>query len=463
MLHRGVDVTLALLEPVWRRTVRGVRREAGAFVAAATLVAAGTTATGQVQRGSLEPSDVYEFAPPLEHQPRYLHDSDRPDLILNPDFFCSECAKEKRIRFQSREEMKDLLETDKAYNPPKDGKEVDHFGTFRMIEHEGATVLDYVFNKMKTRKPIFIEDKFFRLVTDFDGFSTREDVYPRREIELLQLADVFLTVNERTVGLNAHHRAHLYLNRAHRVLRDFEHIVRHDPDSGYMGLLGPYLGLRQKVEIYIFEKQPLMGQFLKTYLGHSSTLDGHCWHTLKDDGMQVIMHCDNMSDVYCNNSFTHRLSYVLMQGFRGFFYDLPAWFLIGFGHLMERRERTDFNTFFFGEGQLPRDFWGRQKWKMEVRKMVDAADTRPFVEIAEFTQPNELRPEEHGIIWSMVSYQMQLGQDKLGRFVHVLKEKQPGESTFNLQVRAFQTVYGITMTQFEENWKQWVRETYVPH
>ena len=39
---------------------------------------------GSVMRGRLEPPDVYEFAPPLEYEPRYEHDKRRRKVILNP-------------------------------------------------------------------------------------------------------------------------------------------------------------------------------------------------------------------------------------------------------------------------------------------------------------------------------------------------------------------------------------------
>lgn len=420
-------------------------------------------AVGQVRRGAEEPPDVYALAPPDDGKPVYERkDPANPKTITNADFFCTECAttKEKRIPFATREQMKEILETTKIFPADVNGSRELRCGAYRLLEHDADDILKPLFTEMKEVKPVFIEDRFFRLFADFGGFHTKKPIYPRREEELRRLADVFPNVSEKTVELDSHQRAHLYLIRAHRVRRDFETIVKHDPKAPYMDFLGPYDGVKQKHEIYVFAKQKQAGAFMKKYLGHSDKLDGECWHTLKDDSMAAIMHCENISDVWLNNTFTHRVASNFLEGFRGYFYDLPPWLVIGFGHLMERRERTDYNTFFFGEGKRPTDTWGNNKWKPAIRKLVAQDKVRPFAELVAVPHVNDLTAEEHGVVWSLVSFLMQQDVEKFGKFIHVLKEKKEGESTYNVQVRAFQTVYGITTAQFAEDWKAWVLKTY---
>ncbi len=413
-------------------------------------------------RGSLEPIDRYEFAPPPSPELKYKHDPQNPKLILNPDFYCTQCIKEKRVSYKSRDELKSILETRVIYPHTIQGKNSRVHGRHRLVEHDADVVLDYLFKKMKSRRPIYIEDKTFRLYIDLDGFSTKKHRYPRRKTELKELSDIFPRVSEKTVKLDSHQRAHLYLNRAHRVYRDFTHIVDFKPNAKYMAYRGPYLGVKEKFEIFVFPKQRLLGEFVNTFLGHPVTLEGECWHTLKDDSMISIMNAENMHDVWLNNTFTHHLAFNFCDAFRGYGYNLPSWFSLGFGHLMERRERTDFNTFFYGEGREPDELWGRSRWKPEIRKMVLKDKVRPLVELAQYTHKNEITPPEHGPAWSLVSYQMQLGTEKFGQFIHILKDKKQGESIYNLQVRAFRTVYKTSITQFFEDWKTWVLKTYPP-
>lgn len=417
-------------------------------------------AMGQAVRGSFEVPDAYEWGEPFVFKPKYEHDPRNRKMITNPDFFCSQCAKERRIPFKTRNEMKDVLETKREYPIEFQGKKFDIRGQYRLIEHDAGQVLEYVFKKMKTKNPVFIEDKYFRGIVDFEGFDTKMEVYPRREIELEQLGDIFPEVTKKTVDLNYHQRAHLYLIRAHRVMRDFSNWIDYNPKAEYLTYLGPYHGMKEKFEFFIFDDKKLLGEFIVAFLGHNPILDGECWHTLQDDNMSALMHCENIPDVHLNNGFTHRMAFNFLQGFRGYQWNNPAWLQLGYGHLMERRERTDFNTFILGEGRIP-DLWGNTKWKPAIRKWVEkGTKIRPFAEIATFEDVGQITPEEHGICWSMVSYLMQLDAKKFAKFYHIIKDKKQGESIFNLQVRAFHSAFGITPTKFFEDWQEWVLRTY---
>lgn len=419
-----------------------------------------------------EAPDVYQFGPPFEYTPRYQHDEKRSKIILNPDFWCSQCAKEGRIKFEHRDDMKDLLEADKTFPYPMDGKKGAHYGTFRLIEHEPDVVLKFLWglNKGRSKNRVFIEDEYFRVYTDLEGFHTKQPVYPRREIELQQLSDIFPEVTDKTIVLNAHHRAHLYLIRAHRVLRDWKNLIEYDEKDSHLTYIGPYMGTRQKWEIFIFPKWRDLNAFLGEFTGQSAgglgrggtarTTEGLVWHPLKDDSIVVATHAeDAKKDVQLNNRFTHFLSYACSIAFRGYQYDIPVWASLGYAHLMERRERTDFDTFIFGEGQLPK-LTDREKWKVFVRKNIDKDTFRPFQQIADLERPSQITVDEHWMSWSLVSFMMQTDQKKTGEFFKVLKDRRKGESTRNLTIRAFRKVWKTSITRFADDWKEWVKATY---
>lgn len=407
-----------------------------------------------------EKPDVYEFGPPYQHTPRYEHDKKRSKIILNPDFWCSQCAKEGRIKYKTRDEMADILETHKVFpHPMDDGTKERHYGKFRLMEHDADQVLDFLMGKKRRdKKKIFIEDKFFRLYTDLGSFHTKKPIYPRREAELAELADVFPDVSDKTITLNSHHRAHLYLIRAHRVLRDFTGLIEHKEKDSDFTYLGPYLGTRQKWEIYLFSKQKDVGAFLGKFLGQEPD-DGICWHTLKDDSMVVATHADKRKDVHLNNTFTHRLSYNMITAWKGYQYDIPQWLGLGYAHLMERRERTDFDTFIFGEGKVPK-LIEREKWKVWIRRNIDKDTFRPFQQVADLDRPNQIPVDEHFMSWSLVGYMFQRDQKKAGQFIRLFKSRKKGESIRNLTIRAFRTVWKTSIAQFADDWKAWVKATY---
>ncbi len=57
---------------------------------------------------------------------------------------------------------------------------------------------------------------------------------------------------------------------------------------------------------------------------------------------------------------------------------------------------------------------------------------------------------------------MQKDQKKMAVFINILKDKKKkrGESTRNLVIRALRTAYGMSLPVMEEQWKQWVLDTY---
>ena len=426
----------------------------------ASLTIASAPAGAQSSRGAAAPPDAYDFGPTPPYEKKYKHDPRNRKRILNPDFFCTQCVKEKRIDLKHRNDIRDQLETKKVYAYPQNGKDHILGGVHRIFERPGDDVLELLFKKMKLKKPIWIEDPWFRIFTDLKGFSTKKFKYPRREEELEQLADIFPRVSDKTVQLNSHHRAHLYHIRAKRVLREFRFMVKHNPKAGYMQYLGPYMGMKQKFEFYIFGKQRDAGGFLQQMLGVGRELDGICWHTLKENGMIAVMHGERLADVHLNNTFIHRAAYNYLHGFRSYGTEITPWFALGFGHLWERRERTDFNTFIFSEGTVPKLNDIPSKWKVAVRKMVSRKKVQPFARYASQIDEGDVSPKEHLVVWSMVSYLMQLDVAKVGQFIHILKSPNKGESLYNLQVRALRTVFGMTFTQFQERWTEWVLETY---
>ncbi len=428
----------------------------------AILAMTGWLGAQNVQRGSIkgEAPDFYEFAPPLVYKPRYKHDERREKIILNPDFFCTQCSKEGRIKYKSRDEMKDILEMTKKFPIPMDnGQKERHHGRFRLMDRPAGPIIKGLFAQKKAKHPVFIEDKTIRIFCDLPGFSTKKFTYPRRVIELEQLADIFPKISKKTVVLNWHHHAHLYLIRAHRVLRDFKSLVKIEKYKKTMTFKGPYMGMYEKWEIFIFQRQANMLGFIKGTLG-SADEDGRCWHNLTDASMSAILHAQKRNDLQLNNTFTHRFAYNVITGYRKYEYDLPTWVALGYAHLMERRERTDFNTYLLGEQRTPK-FPRHKKWKVKIRKMVMTKKIpRSFAEIAAFEKLSDIPPIEHYLIWSQMSFLMQRSQDKMGLFINFLKDKKTGESTRNLVIRALRIAYGLSIPVMEEQWKQWVVDTY---
>ncbi|MEE9393373.1 MAG: hypothetical protein V3W41_12800 [Planctomycetota bacterium] len=405
-----------------------------------------------------EAEDVYDFGGKPRVKRSYKRDG---KLIVDNDFYCSACAKEKRIAHKHRDDMAHILEFDKSFNPKRsDGTTKGHFGTFRMMEQEGESMLSFLRTQTKSKKGVFIEDRNFRVYSDLPSVHTKKKPYRRRLEELEELNEVFPKVTDKTIVLNSHQRAHQCLVRVRRIRREFQALMRYNPKKQPFSYLGPWMGLDQKYEIYVFAKKKSYFLFLQRFLGKASKdSDGITWHNLKDKSMVVALHAEGLSDTDLNNALTHRFAYALITGYSQYRYDLPAWLALGYAHLMERRERSDFDTLIFGEGKTPKWNWP-SKWKPHVRRKITSRKVPSLSSYAQKDRVNDLVPNNHPLAWSLVSFLVQHDQKAFSRLVTTLKTKKDRESTRDLVIRALKVGYKMSILQLDARWQDWVKETY---
>jgi hypothetical protein len=407
---------------------------------------------------SLEKADVYEFAP-LDPPKVYKRDG---KLILDPDFFCSWCAKKKKIKAKKRDDMAEQFKVVKKYPTEFQGRKERVHGDFKLMESPGEEMIEWLRKNTSAKKGIFMEDDQFRLFVDVPGFNSKKVQMPRREHELNQLHSVFPRVTDKTVSLRPEHVAHLYRLRAHRVLNDVTALVAHDPKSSDFDYSGPWLGMDNKVEIYIFRKKKDFLKFSEYTLGfESDEMEGFCWHNLKERNMVVCIHAQGLNDDELNNTFTHRLVYCLTAALRRYQYDLPSWVQQGFAHLMSRREFTGYTTYIFGEGRAPKT-QAIKNWKPYVRKMVERKKAPPFADFMAVEGDNGIPWNHHPIAWSLMSFLMQRDQKATGRFLDLMKQKdtKKRENVRQLLQRSLKASHKLSPLQLEELWKAWVLETY---
>lgn len=390
----------------------------------------------QLERADLIPGtfDVLRFPTKYTFTPRYKHDPKKRKRILNPDFRCNRCAEEGRIPAEAR--LPD-----------------------RMMERDASDLMGWAEKELK-RSVTVIEDGTFKLCFALPGTMLKEFPNPFLEQELAELGDVFPEVSDKTVAVNDHQRAHLYIIRAHRLLRDFlwtvgttESAIR----STYPHL-GPHLGMNNKQEIYVFPRQREYVRFSNRYIGRSSA-DGQCWHMFHDRCMIFAMHAQGYPDPQVQNFFLHRLQHNLLDAYRMYSFKLPAWLQMGMGHWVERRESLQYNSFCFSEGTIPQVLF-RTRWEPRVKKMVMKDDVQPFVSLCSHEEYGNFPIEYHMICYSWVCYLWRLGPEKMKVFINALKAKADTETLYQAQVRGFRMAYGISPLQFDEGWREWVKATY---
>jgi hypothetical protein len=390
--------------------------------------------------------EVVRFPTGWKPEPRYKHDPSNRKKILNPDFYCNRCVKEGRIP----------PATDRAQH--------------RLLQRDEPQVLAWLKRELRVDRYTLIEDDEFKLWMDLDGFNVRDVANAGTahqclnaflKEELIELSDLFPEVDEKTTVLDDHRRAHLYLNRAHRLQRDFWWLAGTNEAEVRKNYpyLGPYMGMKGKQELFVFDSQRDFERMMDWYVGAKVASGGICWHHLTDRAMLMAMQAAGQHDAETENHFFHWLMHNLLDAYRMYGFKLPAWFQMGLASFVERRECTNYNSFCFSEGTYPRLLY-EEKWLPRIKQMVRKDQVMPFVEAAPVIEYGNLAPEYNMIAYSLVCYQFSLGPEKMKRFINALKEKPTQESIYAAQVRAFETAYGITMLQFDEGWRRWVLAVY---
>lgn len=381
--------------------------------------------------------EVLRFPTGYEFKPRYRHPENQRKLIENPDFYCNRCLREKRFP--------------KGTNVPT---------SFRLMDRDGPYVLDQISQITRDQDWIFIENDSFQLFFDAGGMSLREFFNPFLKEEIAELSDVLTEVSDKTVELNEHQRAHLYLIRSHRLLRDFFWLAgtTNEGVKTKYPWLGPYMGMNGKQQLYVFEKQSHYDAFSTKFIGRTSAA-GQTWHNFTDCAMAMLMHGQGYSDPQLQNFFLHRTAHNFLDAYRKYAFKLPAWFQMGLGAWVERRETPRFNTFCFSEGTIPKLLFD-DNWLPKIKKMVLSDKVEAFAACCVRQEYGEFPPEYNMIAYSWFCYLLRLGPEKFPTFVNVLKSKDKTESLYQIQVKAFKEAYNLTILQFETGWREWVRQVY---
>jgi hypothetical protein len=425
----------------------------------AAFLCFGPVLAAQYSLSRVEPPDVYSIRPRLAFEPRYERKTADRKLITNPDFFCSACARERRIAARTRDDMRDTLEVEHPPAPEGAAGPAPRFGAFRLMQEGGEHVLRYLLEEAKHENPVFIEDGLFRIFTDIEAADCRTGNV-RFDHELALLRDVFPELAPGASSLTSHQRAHLYLIRAHEIAADLEAFVDHDPEAESMLCLGPYLGMRQKFEVYVFGAKARQTAFLTAFPMTSAHGGDGAWTHLATDGAMVMAVCEpEKKDVWLHSLLTHRLTFILLVGYRAYRFDMPVWILHGMAHLMERRLRTDFNSFIPGIGLLPPP-WRSSSWKRSVAEQAASGKYTRFSDLLRTTDIGAVPMSEHALVWSISSYLATTDRPGFGAFIREMKAMPQDAQVFEHQQRVFKLTLGFRIEDLETRWSKWVAQAY---
>ncbi|GAB4138337.1 MAG: hypothetical protein Fur0037_04000 [Planctomycetota bacterium] len=332
---------------------------------------------------------------------------------------------------------------------------------------------------------LWLETKHFRLGINLPQWSIPEDREVKAKIraELTRLAEKLPNVNPKTRKLDPWLRAHLFAQRCEDIYAEFCALagvkdgdfpaspdqVIIDPKATYMGY-GPYLGMKEKYLLLLFEKEGTFKDYMRNYIGRDSRY-GQRWH-FKDVGTLIYTVSTESNDgrlrhdtaLHCDVAFN--ISQNLLDGFRHYSYELPVWIKEGLGHWFNRRVDPKWNSFDQNEGS-PADMKNLWRWEPYCRGMLSGSSKfAPFSEVYAWRDFGQITFNDHVAIWSRIDFLMSKGPERWRKFLFAVKGRVDAQwlpdqrDLVGATRQALQDAYGISVLQFDEQWAEWVRNNY---
>ncbi len=350
-------------------------------------------------------------------------------------------------------------------------------GRFHWADNHSTKDIEEALGGVRMR---WLETKHFRLGCSLPSYTI--DTGSRTEktkiqAELKRLKEFFPKLSTKSRKLDPWLRLHLYAMRAEDLYQQIESLLQVDDadfpsgpgiklNGRYMGE-GPYLGMKSKFTILLFEKESSLGRYRAAFMGtqgdkpirHMFPFDGTLLFGVaaENEGMfaDTTMHC----------LFTYSLSMNLLNGFRYYRHRLPEWVNVGLGHWYARQ--IDPTRNYFTEDRLfgsdDKNIW---KWGPKVRARVGHDYYPSFEKIMNYANAESMKYSEHMLAWSRIDFLMAQKREGFALWFDLLKEPYPNgvvpsaESLKQCQVDALAQAWQLSPSTFDREWAAWCLQHY---
>ncbi len=334
-----------------------------------------------------------------------------------------------------------------------------------------------------TVKVIWIETEHFKIGSALPPFEVPVEKKIRAKIsdELKRLQTKLPKVKPTARTLDPWLRLHLFAQRCEDQYADFQKRMGvtdadfpQTPDRGkpedYRGE-GPYLGMRGKFTVLLFEKSSALARYGERWLG-GATLEAkrHLFHG--DGSLLIALATENplggapKNDTELHAHLAFNLAHNLLDGFKFFWYQLPVWWNEGVAHWYSRRIDPQYISF---SGMNEDVAAARREWDWPPK-------IRARLKFDHYTKADELMSRfdfakmsfaDHMMAWSRVDYLFSLGDEGIAKFTKMMKGKIPmaGATPTHDEILARQkdallAAFGLDAAGLDEAWKKHVMAKY---
>ena len=355
-----------------------------------------------------------------------------------------------------------------------------YFGRDRMPWGDGHGTVD-IDEALGGVEVLWVETAHFRIGCSLPEYKVDSDSKDEKEkirAELKRLQERIPSVPLKPKRLDPWLRLHLWAMRLEDIYAEVETLLgvtEEDFPTGpgqlkdgvYMGE-GPYLGMQSKFTVLLFEKESSVGRYRSRFMNQTdSTPIRHLWPqtgTMLFAAAQDNPGLSSETTLHCMVSYAVTLN--LVNGYKFYTHELPAWVPVGLGHWFARQVNQKRNYFtedrIFSEDD--KDIWN---WAPRVRARVDHEYFPPMSKIFEWSDPLAMKYVDHMLAWSRVDYLMQTDRAGLARYLDGMTGRLADagvqitpDIVFARQPAAFEEAFGVTPAEMDAAWAEWVLKNY---
>jgi hypothetical protein len=308
-----------------------------------------------------------------------------------------------------------------------------------------------------------------------------KEVRRRVQGELERLAERIPTVKPAVKKLDPWLRAHLYAQRLEELYAAFQALLgvtdasfpqpgapAQDPPMGR----GPYLGVRSKFGVLLFEKEADCGRYLSTFTQAPPNSPSRWYFADPHDGFVFATATSYSKGAFHDDTalFAHvtfNLAHNMIDAYRGYSYQVPVWWSEGLAHSLRRQVSTEYNNFTQVADQTERIF-AIEDWERRVFGRVKFDLARPLRELAPMFDCRDVKFTDHLELWSRIEWLRATRPEALQRFVHLQKGRvdargraMPPDVLLRVQAESLREVFGFDdFDAFDAQWQEWVKKEY---
>jgi hypothetical protein len=347
------------------------------------------------------------------------------------------------------------------------------YGPFPWADFKSTADVDRVLGE---KRVLWMETAHFKLACNLKSVALPEGKEARQAIhdELKLLHKLLPKVPERPKRLDPWLRLHLYAQRAEGCYRDFQQVMGLT-DADFQGdgkepRQGRYLGLPGKFLLLLFQKKSDLARYVDRFCGMQADKSQRGYH-LKSFQMYAAIGVEGfegLDDAALHSHVVYSVWHNLLDGYQGYYFELPPWFAEGLSHWYSRKIETTFVNVKPKDGEAL-DEEKQHLWPKKVRARAQYdATTVKFDTMLAWQKPAELGYHDHLQSWSRVDYLMQFEPEKIAHFFKTLKNlplprdgsQITAAQLLPMQQKMLLELWELDAPTFDAKWRAWVAATY---